>query len=56
MIPCNLAISHGHRNAAQTAPSGVRSAIPEKNRDKKSKKRAETQENVKFHFQAPPPG
>ena len=55
IIPCNLAISRGHRNAAQTAPSGVRSAIPEKNKSEELKKRAETQENVKIHFQAPPP-
>ena len=54
IIPCNLAISRGHRNAAQTAPSGVRSAIPEKNKSEELKKRAETQENVKIHFQAPP--
>ena len=54
IIPCNLAISRGHRNAAQTAPSGVLSAIPEKNKNEELKRRAETQENVKFHFQAPP--
>ena len=49
--------------AANTVPSGLRSAISEKkNVDKKDnkqkndveiEKRAETQENVKFHFQAP---
>ena len=53
IIPCNLAISRGHRNAAQTAPSGVLSAIGTSCKEK-LKKRAETQENVKFHSQAPP--
>ena len=64
MIPCSLAISRGHKNAAHTAPSGVRSAISEmknnddndneQNQDEEFEEKTETQENVKFHFQAPP--
>ena len=54
MIPCNLAISLGHKKAAHTAPSGVNSAIERRKRNRKLKKRAEIQENVKFHFRAPP--
>ena len=51
--PCSLAISVEHKKAAHTALSGVNSAIVHR-KDERLKKRAETQENAKFHFQAPP--
>ena len=58
ITPCSLAISLGHKKAAHTAPSGVLSAIIEddkmQKRNAELKKRAETRQNVKFDFQAPP--